>query len=324
MKKRLCIACSLLATVFVAGILHGITIHRNQVFPYRVIRHVCRRLQASGSFSIGIYEGRTPFTLVEPEGIFNPVLTARDVADADAVFVADPFMIAKDGTHFMFFEVLKRGTYYGVIAYAESSDLKQWTYKKVVLDEGFHLSYPFVFEWDDSYYMIPESAEDLSVRLYRATEFPGAWEYVGNLLGGYRYVDPTVFRHSDKWWMFVCTGHNSILNLYYSDDLFEGWRPHPMNPIVKSNRHTSRPAGRVVAHEGRLYRLAQDTHPSYGIQVFAFEITDLSETSYAERPAAEKPIVGKTGVGWNAAGMHHADLHQTESGWVAAVDGRYR
>ena len=95
-----------------------------------------------------------------------------------------------------------------------------------------------------------------------------------------------------------------------------------MNPIVKFDKHFSRPAGRVIVYEDKLYRLAQDDSPSYGIQVFAFEITDLSETTYADRLVSKKPLIGKTGIGWNAAGMHHLDLHKIKNEWIGVVDGR--
>jgi hypothetical protein len=69
--------------------------------------------------------------------------------------------------------------------------------------------------------------------------------------------------------MFVAAGENNTLNLYYSDDLLRGWKPHPSNPIVKYDKHVSRPGGRVFSYGDRLYRMAPDDDPSYGIQVFA-------------------------------------------------------
>jgi hypothetical protein len=317
---------ALLTIAFIAGVIYGIAIHKYNFFPYEIIKIAFHQIQPNtktfGPWSIGLYEGSTPFDLVSPEGISNPILTRKDVVDIDATFVADPFMVFKDGKYTMFFEVLNRDTKQGDIAYAESIDGREWNYKKVVIDEKFHLSYPYVFEWENSYYLIPESNEDFSVRLYKATKFPEKWEYVSNLLSGYRYVDPSIFHYKDKWWMFVSTRSNDVLNLYFSDDLLTGWSPHPMNPVVKSDKNYSRPSGRVIVYKDKLYRLTQDDDPSYGIQVFAFEITELSETSYADKLASKKPIVTKTGIGWNAAGMHHVDPHKIENKWISIVDGR--
>jgi hypothetical protein len=147
------------------------------------------------------------------------------------------------------------------------------------------------------------------------------WEYVGNIMSGAFYTDPSIFRYKNKWWMFVCT-ENYDLDLYYSEHLLTGWKPHPMNPIIKQNMNISRPGGRVFVYNDQLYRLTQDDSPCYGIQVFAFEITKLSERSYEEKIASEVPIVTKTGSGWNAAGMHNVDPHKVGSKWISVVDGK--
>lgn len=314
----------------VVGLIYGFLMHKHKVFPYKIIKTACSLIipkepdNAYGPWSIGIYEGFTPFDLAAVESIANPVLTGKDVSDKDATFVADPFMVFKNGNYFMFFEVLCRKTNQGDIGYAESRDGKHWEYRKVILDETFHLSYPNVFEWNGAFYLVPESFHDLSVRLYKAVSFPGEWEFLGKLLSGYRYVDPTIFRYNDNWWLFVTTPENDVLNLYYSNDLLGEWKPHPMNPLVKFDPNIARPSGRVITYNDRLYRMAQDDDPSYGTQVFAFEITELTEKSYAEKIVSEKPLVSMTGKGWNAAGMHHADLHKIGDKWTAVVDGRDR
>lgn len=275
-----------------------------------------------GPWSIGIYEGSTPFNLSDPENISNPVITAKDVTDIDAQFVADPFMVVTDSCYYLFFEILNRSTNQGDIGYAESKDAIKWKYKRVVLDENFHLSYPHVFKWKNDYYLIPESEQDFSVRLYKASTFPDHWKYIGNLINGFDFSDPTIFRYKDKWWLFVSNTYSNALNLFYSDDLSKGWKAHPMNPIVKADMNISRPGGRVIIDEDHIYRFTQDDDPDYGLQVFAFEITTLSENSYKEKMVSENPVVKMTGKGWNAAGMHQVDLHKVGNKWIASVDGR--
>lgn len=323
MKRHLTYSILLIITL-IAGIFFGIIIHKYEIFPYGYIKKAYHysTQETYGPWSIGIYEGPTPFNLSDPEEISNPVLTGKDVDDIDARFVADPFMLFKNGKYSMFFEVLNRETNQGDIGYAESEDGKNWDYKKIIIDEKFHLSYPYIFEWDNNYYLIPESHEDFSVRLYKAISFPIKWEYIGNLLSGYSYVDPSIFRYKDKWWMFVSTEKSSVLNLYYSENLLTGWQSHPMNPIVKLDKNISRPGGRVIVYNDKLYRLTQDDDPSYGIQVFAFEITELTEKTYEEKMVSETPVVTKTGNGWNAAGMHHVDPHKVGNKWISVVDGR--
>jgi hypothetical protein len=179
-----------------------------------------------------------------------------------------------------------------------------------------------VFKWENEYQLILESHEDLSIRLYKASSFPGDWQFVKRIFHGEHYVDPTVFRYDNTWWMFYTNPTNDALNLYYADELTGDWKPHPLNPIVKLNKHIARPGGRVLVHDGHLYRFTQDTEPIYGIQVFAFEIEKLSKTAYKERIVSEKPVIMKSGEGWNAYGMHHVDPHFIQGQWIAAVDGR--
>ena len=310
-----------------SGVLYGIIIQKYRIFPYKYIRIIFDKLtqqpkEAYGPWSIGIYEGTSPFDLHDPKDVSNPVLTGKDVDDMDARFVADPFMVIKEDKYFMFFEAMNRETHLGVIAYAQSDDGKNWNYKKIILTESFHMSYPYVFEWNNDYYMIPESYQDLSVRLYRAVSFPEKWEYIGNLLSGYPYQDASIFQFDKKWWMFVSTGQHNILNLYYSDDLFSGWIPHPMNPIIKYNKDFARPGGRVILYHDKPYRFTQSATPSYGSHVFAFEITKLTEKIYKEKIVSDLPLITKTGIGWNAAGMHHIDPHKIGTKWIMAVDGR--
>lgn len=113
-----------------------------------------------------------PFNLIDPPGITNPVLTAGDVTDRDAEFVADPFMFHEDGPWYMFFEVFDRAALRGDISLASSLDGLHWTYDRIVLDESFHVSYPYVFKAGNRYYMIPETNELDEVRIYKAKNFP--------------------------------------------------------------------------------------------------------------------------------------------------------
>ena len=329
----------LFVIALIAGIVYGIIIHKYEVFPYGIIKKASHSLIRTEQvtddqaikeqspfydlWSIGIFEGPTPFDLAAPEDVSNPVITAKDVVDIDASYVADPFMMIKDGKYYLFFEAFNWETYQGDIGYAESTDGYHWEYQKIIIDETFHLSYPYIFKWNDDYYLIPESHEDLSVRLYKAVSFPDQWEYIGNLIAGYHYVDPSIFRYNDKWWLFVATTpDDGVMNLYYSNNLLGDWRLHPMNPIVKLDNHIARPAGRVFTYNDHSYRIAQDSYTEYGLQVFAFEITELTEKSYAEKVISDKPIVTKSGKGWNAAGMHHVDLHKIGNKWIGAVDGK--
>jgi hypothetical protein len=255
-----------------------------------------------------------------------PVLTKDDVVDVPARFVADPFMIRIESTWYMFFEIFALNSQNGKIGLATSEDGLKWNYKQVVLIEPFHLSYPYVFEWQGEVFMVPETAESKSIRLYRADPFPVQWSLVSTLITGKNYVDPSLTRFREKWWLFTSdmadSGRAENLHLFVADNLIGPWVEHPHSPVIRGNAKIARPAGRVISFQNRLFRFTQDCSKTYGRQVRAFEIIELTPESYAERMVSEKPILKPAERGWNEIAMHHIDPHQLPDGsWLACVDG---
>lgn len=272
-------------------------------------------------WSIGIYGGSSPWNLRPVDGATYPTFSAADIEDEPASFVADPFLLREDGCWHMFFELLNRASGRGEIGHADSTDGLVWRYCGVVLAEPFHLSYPHVFRVEGRYYMIPETQETSSIRLYEASSFPDLWILRGILLEG-PFVDTSVLEHDGRWWLFTHRGGLSGLHLFHSDDLCGEWTRHPMSPMLTGNRHIARGAGRIVPYRNGLLRFTQDGIPSYGYCVRVLEIDDLSVTSYAEHELEQSPILKASGRGWNAIGMHHVDPQPLVSGgWLAAVDG---
>ncbi|WP_414585252.1 hypothetical protein [Scytonema sp. PCC 10023] len=273
-------------------------------------------------WSIGIYIGESPINFDSPKNISNPVLSAKDVTDVPAHFVADPFMVRENGTWYMFFEVLNGRDNKGDIGLAISHDGFNWSYQQIVLDEPFHLSYPYVFKYQNEYYMIPESYEANSVRLYKAVDFPTKWSFVKTLLDGADYVDSSVFNYKGMWWMFSTSPKSDILRLYYANDLMGTWIEHPKSPVIEGNINIARPGGRVIVRDEKIFRYTQDDEKFYGNKVRVFEITELTTTTYQEKEVVKNPILKASGSGWNKTGMHNIDAHQfDEDQWIACVDG---
>lgn len=251
---------------------------------------------------------------------YGASLTAYDVSDVNALFVADPFLVNSE-KWYLFFEVWNAATNQGDIGLASSEDGLTWEYGQVVLDEPFHLSYPQVFSWNGQYYMTPESAQAKAVRLYRAIEFPYRWRLVAELVKERELLDPTVFRHDDRWWMFASTQDYS-LHLFHADKLIGPWREHVESPVVSSDYGSGRLAGGVFKGAGTMYRSAQDWTSRRAKVVRAYEITSLTTSRYRERLAGFSPILQPDGSGWNADRIHHFDLKTDNDGnRLAAVDG---
>jgi hypothetical protein len=268
-------------------------------------------------WSIGLYRGTSPLDL-EPAGP-NPVLRARDLG-IDATFVADPFLLRRDGRLFLFFEAWRSGSEQGDIAWAERDRSGAFRYSGIALDEPFHLSYPFVFEHGGDVFMIPESRRRRDVRLYAARTFPGRFELRRVLLSGARYADTSLLRWQGRFYLFTSTD-NGTLELFHADALEGPYERHPRSPLVSRDASAARPGGRPVVWQGRILRFAQCDRPVYGVSVRAFEVTELSPCCYGERPAGRDPLLAGSGSGWNASGMHHLDPLPDAHGVLAVADG---
>ena len=306
----------LFLAIFICGFTAGVAIDVKRIPFVKTIKT---------QWAIGIYAGESPFK-ISSANIKNPVLTASNVTDANASFIADPFMIREKDTWFMFFEVFNKTTNQGDIGMATSQDGIFWEYKQIVIDETFHLSYPHIFKWKEDFYMVPEASQTKSIRLYKATHFPTHWSLLKILINGKNFSDSSIFRYANKWWMFSETGPEQnfdTLRLYYAHDLTGSWVEHPASPIIKGNPNIARPAGRVINFNEQILRFTQDDEPVYGKYVRAFKITKLTTSIYEEQEVNENPILTPSGSGWNAFRMHHIDLHQIHNKkWIACVDGR--
>ena len=262
-------------------------------------------------------------------GAVNPVLTSSHVTDRVANFVADPFLFHEGNSWYMFFEVeTNSGQEIGL---ATSSNGFDWTYQQVVLSvPSVKLSFPYVFKWEGTYYMMPD-AYPAGSWLYKATNFPYTWTLVNVLISNQSFIpaDSQIFRYNNEWWMFVAewnatVGRADNLHLFYSSNLTNpsSWHEHPMSPIVVGDPSKARGGGRVVIFDSdRIIRLAQKCDVIYGEAVRAFEVDILDETHYAEHEISGSPILGPSGSGWNSFVMHHADPWWTGNSWLVAVDG---
>lgn len=202
-------------------------------------------------------------------------------------FFADPFPVYHDGCYYIFFEDYIWSEVKGYISVIKIDQKGKQGQIQRVLERPYHLSYPFIFQQDDNYYMIPETMDAHRIELYKCREFPDQWELDRVLMENVNAVDTTLIEHDGLWWMFTnidddYNSYNEDLYIFYADSPFGPWVPHPMNP-VKSDIRNSRPAGRIFRHKDKLYRPAQDSSIVYGKTTVINEIIELSKTHFREK-----------------------------------------
>jgi len=204
-------------------------------------------------------------------------------------FWADTFQINVDGRHYIFFEDYVNSAGRAHISVVEVDQNGIVSGPTEVLKLDCHLSYPFVFEWQGDYYMIPETGERNVVELYRASSFPLKWEPVKVLLEARHPLDTTLIEVNGTWWMFVNIQEEGVavnwdeLHLYYSNSPLGPWKPHARNPVVSDVR-SARPAGRLFWANGGLFRPSQDSSLRYGYATTINIVTEISPSVYKETP----------------------------------------
>src|SRR5690242_14999190 len=135
---------------------------------------------------------------------------------------ADPFPIRVGNDYYIFHEEAPFATDKGVIVASVVDDRGKTAGPIPVLERDYHLSYPFVFQWDGEFFMIPETASNRQVELYRCVAFPSRWKLERVLLTGLAASDPTPAFLFGRWWLFAAVpvagaGTSGELHLFHAD-----------------------------------------------------------------------------------------------------------
>jgi hypothetical protein len=253
------------------------------------------------------------------------VWTRRDLSGArwnvlaDPVdhFYADPFPLIWQGRDFLFFEDLDHKTEKGIISAVAFDETGRPGPTMPVLEEPWHLSYPFLIERDGEIFMIPESSANRDIAIYRAVEFPLKWERHAVLVEGVEAADATIVEHDGVLFMFAVVrdgvgGYSDTLAIWSANDLLGPWQPHPENPVLIDDR-TARPAGNFVRRNGALYRPVQDCRRAYGGALGLMKVTRLDREGFAQQ--SEGTISG--GPLWPGKRLHTLNYN----GRLEAIDG---
>jgi hypothetical protein len=213
---------------------------------------------------------------------YNSIIPPKDR------FWADPHVIKAGKEHYIFVEEVFYGQEKGHISVIVIDSCGRPAQPEIVLTRPYHLSYPFIFEYQGAYYMIPETFENNAIELYKCVTFPNEWQFAMTLMENVKAVDSTLFYCNEKWWLFTHIlqhegAYDGELHLFWSD-VFPtmNWHPHHRNPIV-SDVKKDRPAGPVFFCNGKYYRPAQNSSLRYGHSMTLNEIEIINERDYKEK-----------------------------------------
>ncbi|KAL2943244.1 Glycosyltransferase family protein 64 protein C5 [Bienertia sinuspersici] len=241
-----------------------------------------------GSWSIGVFYGTSPFSLLPIEDrnvwknqsaawpLANPMITCASASEVGypSNFVADPFLYIQI---YMLPESNEKGE---LRLYRTVSFPLQWKLEKVLLKKPLVDS--FLVKYGTKYWIFGSDHSSF-----------GAIK-------------------------------NGRLEIWYSDSPLGPWKPHKKNPIYNTERSFgARNGGRPFVYDGSLYRVGQDCGETYGKQIRIFKVEILTEQEYKEIEVPsgfKKSYKGRNA--WNGVRYHHLDVQQLSPGqWIAVMDG---
>lgn len=238
-------------------------------------------------------------------------------------FFADPFVYTHKGEPYIFFEDYAFAEGRGKISAAVCKN-GQFEFLGVVLDLPYHLSFPYLFEYEGELYMMPETCGNRTIELWRCTEFPMKWELDTTLMSDISAVDTILFPYQDKWWLLSNidrtnnSSHSDELFAFYADSpLSTEWTPHALNPIIR-DPNKARNGGVIISENGDVVRCAQyQGFCHYGKGLSLNRIVELTPTTYREESGSvQYPDFVKE----QHPSMHHFHRH----GGYAVFDFGFR
>jgi len=201
-------------------------------------------------------------------------------------FQADPFLLRlEDGKLSIFHEDFAFDDAYGKISLMETDDNFKLVSHKTLLDTKSHLSYPFIFTEENRIFIFPEAAHSGKLSCYEYNPVNQSLDF-HRVIMDLPLLDSSILKHDGKYWLFgTLQGKDSHNKLYifYSDNLFGPFTPHPENP-VKNSLNGARSAGNFVNVDGVYYRPSQNCKNQYGESITINKIIILNEKKYAEEP----------------------------------------
>lgn len=199
------------------------------------------------------------------------------IKNAFRYWAADPFVFEHGEKTYIFAELYDYVKCKGCLGYYElSSSSPKWV---SVIEEDYHLSYPYIFENKEGIFIMPESGANKDLTLYKAVSFPDKWEKVDVLRKNVQYGDTTPFEWEDHKYALTY----DVENVNYKLVLLDLENEDKDREISCQNINCRRPAGAVFLLEGKWIRPAQDCEKGYGKGLYFYEFQMDEHGEYSEK-----------------------------------------
>jgi hypothetical protein len=258
------------------------------------------------------YRHRWSVSYVQANGINSSLEQGTTIQNPENGFLADPFVISMNNADYCFVEDYSYEKEIGKISCYKISE-SGYESLGTAIEENFHLSFPYIFKFEENLYMCPETAQINEIRIYKCLAFPNQWALDRTLMKDVSAADSVIFPFQSKWFLLtnICSSHmgdrSSELHLFSaSNPLSNKWLKCDSNPIVFDAQKARN--GGFFMIDGKPYRVNQKHNKSkYGVGFSINAIETIGEHFYSETEVLSiEPTFFK-----DLSGAHH--LHMNEN-----------
>lgn len=195
----------------------------------------------------------------------------RKIEPLKGYWYADPIVYKMYGEIYLFIEAFEKKTQIGRIAvskYVEGEFLKP----KIVISQPYHMSYPCVFGYDGTVYMIPETSQNRTIEMYKAVgEDLNTWQLDTVLMVNVNCVDSTIYKFEEKIYLYTYVlGKETYITRVYQLDMNS-----KKLTLIESCEHecnSYRPAGLPYESALGIIRPVQECKHLYGEKIRLLKI----------------------------------------------------
>lgn len=196
---------------------------------------------------------------------------------------ADPFLYEKDDKIYLFYEAFDLIEHKGKEAYSIMGDDGTWSTPCIIIDEAYHLSFPYIFDYDGDTYIMPEMCGDYSLKLYKAIEFPDKWMIANTVIPDVFACDSVIVEKAGNRFLLTNEMYHNVPNNQYASCYVKNYI-YPMDGLyvcgdgikISEGDYGIRNAGKTFMQAGKLYRIGQDCRERmYGRGMVLFEIESI-------------------------------------------------
>lgn len=259
----------------------------------------------------GPYQNNWSIGYAKHENFGKPIQNYKEISNPSGRFLADPFIHITEDKKVIFAEDYDYRKQRGRISAIDVTN-NEPIFLGPIIEEKFHLSFPFIFEDEKKLLMIPESRAASQIRLYECINFPMKWKLNSILIKDIEAVDSMMIKIDGIYFLLtnICSANtndlSSELHIFFSENLFSNeWQPFIENPILFDSMR-ARNAG-LVHFNNLIYRVNQvQTKNQYGKRFQLNLIDMLQKNNYKESivstisPTFKKDIIA----------THHFHVHK--------------